>query len=56
MGEYTIKKWKEAGLTYPSTIRLSKRLLLQDTDFKYFIGKLNPIDIIGVQEKLKEII
>lgn len=55
LGEYTIKEWREIGLTFPSTIRLSKRLLLQEVDFKYKIGKLKPIDVIGVQEKLKEL-
>lgn len=55
-GEYEIKDWKSAGLKVPSTIRLSKRLLLQEVDFKSLIGKLKPIDIIGVQEKLKEVL
>lgn len=55
-GEYEIKEWQEIGLRVPSTIRLSKRLLLQEADFNSKIGKLKPIDIIGVQEKLKEIL
>jgi len=54
-GEYSIKKWKEAGLTKESTIRLSKRLLLEEIDFKEKIGRLSPIDILGVQEKFKEL-
>ena len=56
LGEYEIKEWREIGLKSPSPIRLSKRLLLQEVDFNRKIGRLKPIDIIGVQEKLKEIL
>ena len=53
-GEYSIKKWKEAGLDYPSTVRLSKRLKLQETDFRRKRGRLHPIDIIEIQKLLSE--
>ena len=52
-GEYRIEKWKEAGLEKPSTIRLSKRLKLDEEDFKFKIGRLTPNDIIKVQSILK---
>lgn len=53
-GEYSIKKWKEAGLDYPSTVRLAKRLKLQETDFRRKRGRLHPIDIIEIQKILSE--
>lgn len=51
-GEYRIKKWKEAGLDKESTIRVSKKLRLINTDFDYQIGRLQPIDIIEIQKLL----
>ena len=48
-GEYTIKKWRQAGLSNPSTIRISKFLRLETDDFRRKIGTLRMVDIIGVQ-------
>lgn len=52
-GEYRIKKWSEAGLDKESTVRVSKRLLLIQTDFVHKIGRLHPIDIIEIQKLLR---
>ena len=53
-GEYQIIKWKEAGLNLPSTIRLSKQLLLEKINFRKKKGRLHPIDIIAVQKLISD--
>lgn len=53
-GEYGLKKWKESGLTKPTTVRVSKKLRLSQTDIKGKIGKLHPVDIAKLQTKLQE--
>ena len=47
-GEYIIMKWKEAGLTKPSVVRLSKMLKMQESDFLKKIGDLEDTDIYGI--------
>ena len=47
-GEYIIMKWKEAGLTKPSVVRLSKMLKMQERDFLKKIGDLEDTDIYGI--------
>lgn len=42
--EYQILKWKEAGLLKPSTIRISKKLLLPQESFIFRLGELQNID------------
>lgn len=51
-GEYVLKKWKEAGLLKPTTVRVSKRLSLKPAALKKRIGSLHPIDIIEIQKLL----
>lgn len=51
-GEYVLKKWQEAGLRKPTTVRLSKRLSLVPTAFIKRIGSLHPVDIIEVSRRL----
>lgn len=41
-------KWKEAGLTKPSVVRLSKMLKMQESDFLKKIGDLEDTDIYGI--------
>lgn len=53
-GEFRVNKWREAGLDYPSTIRLSKRLQLEEYDFTEYLGRLHPFDIIEVQRLVEE--
>ena len=43
-GEYAVQYWREAGLTKPTTIRLSKRFLLGEADFICKLGTLHPAD------------
>lgn len=52
--EYQILKWKEAGLSKPSTIRIGKRLQLFDSDFTRRLGKLSAYDIIEVTKKMRK--
>lgn len=42
--EYQILKWKEAGLLKPSTLRISKKLLLPKESFIFKLGELHNID------------
>ena len=51
-GEYLLRRWKEAGLRKPTTVRLSKRLKLQQRDIRKWIGTLHPIDIIEIERIL----
>lgn len=47
-GEYVLQKWQAAGLRKPTTVRLSKRLLLKPAAFKKRLGSLHPIDILAI--------
>lgn len=51
-GEYLLKRWKEAGLHKPTTVRLSKRLKLEQSAIRKRIGSLHPIDIIEIERIL----
>ena len=42
--EYPIKYWKEAGLSKPTSIRITKVLKLQSTDLVEQIGELDDRD------------
>lgn len=48
-GEYRVQKWRQAGLSDPSTIRISKFLRLAPKDFRRKIGTLRMVDVAGVQ-------
>lgn len=50
-GEYDITKWQSAGLTKPSTIRITKKLKLEETDLIRKMGDLQPFDIV-MQKRL----
>lgn len=52
--EYPIHKWKECGLDRPSTIRLSKKLELSESDLTAKRGKLQTLDIFGIQEMIRK--
>ena len=45
-GEYEITKWQSAGLKKPSTIRTTRRLMLEETDLINKMGDLQPFDIV----------
>jgi|GEM_PF-2266607 hypothetical protein len=51
-GEYVLKMWKEAGLKKPTTVRISKRLLLKPDAIRKHVGSLHPIDILEIQKRL----
>lgn len=51
-GEYDITKWQSAGLKKPSTIRITKRLKLMETDLIRKMGDLQPYDIVMLQRYL----
>ena len=47
-----IKMWKEAGLKKPTTVRISKRLLLKPDAIRKHVGSLHPIDMLEIQKRL----
>lgn len=55
-GEYRVIRWKESGLTQPSTIRYAKKLKLYESDFVSKLGSLHPIDIKNIRIMLTEIV
>ncbi|MHB8122574.1 MAG: type II toxin-antitoxin system PemK/MazF family toxin [Desulfuromonadaceae bacterium] len=42
--------WREAGLDYASTARISKTMLLNRSQFDFRIGTLNPYDLKIIQD------
>lgn len=48
-GEYPLVFWQSAGLSKPSTVRISKRLRLEERDLVRKLGRLHPMDIIAIQ-------
>lgn len=50
--EYALQKWREAGLLKPTTVRISKRLLLNRNSLRKRIGALHPIDILEIQKRI----
>lgn len=51
-GEYSLQKWREAGLHKATTVRLSKRLLLNQDALRKYVGHLQPIDILEIEKRL----
>lgn len=51
-GEYDVTKWQSAGLKKPSTIRVTRRLQLQESDLIYKMGDLHPFDIVMLKRYL----
>lgn len=51
-GEYTLIKWREAGLHKETTVRIGKRLNVLEADFIAKIGSLDPVDILKIEEML----
>ena len=52
LGEYVLKMWKEAGLLKPTTVRISKKLMLSPDAFRKYIGSLQSIDIYEIQKRI----
>jgi len=48
-GEYALIKWQNAGLKKGTTVRVEKLLQLDATFFIRKLGRLDPVDIIGVE-------
>ena len=48
-GEYQLQQWQAAGLTKPSTVRIGKRIQLEQRDMIHRIGSLDSVDIIAIQ-------
>ena len=51
-GEYALQKWHEAGLLKPTTVRLSKSLLLPLNALRKRLGALHPIDILEIEKRI----
>ena len=54
-GEVAIKYWQEAGLKFPSTVRLTKVLELSDFSFSNKVGKLKFLDRKIIEEEMNKI-
>ena len=52
-GEYVLQKWKEAGLLKPTTVRLGKRLNLEQKRIHKKIGHLDKTDILNIINLIK---
>lgn len=53
--EYAIKDWKEAGLKYPSTIRLSKVLSVPVSELTDKVGNLSARDTEAIKKLIESI-
>lgn len=53
--EYALIDWQGAGLRCPTTLRLSKRVRLNLTDFIKKIGTIQPVDQVNVRQMLHQI-
>ncbi len=51
---YIIRDWKEAGLDKPSIIRTDRRVVLNESDVKEYIGVLTERDLQGFLAYLRE--
>ena len=51
-GEYDVTKWQSAGLTKPSTIRITRKLRLEERDLISKMGDLQPFDIVMLKQYL----
>lgn len=51
-GEYDITKWQSAGLTKPSTIRITRKLRLEESDLIRKMGELQAFDIVLLKRYL----
>lgn len=52
MAEYRVRDWQCAGLSNSTSIRLRQRLKLEDADIIKRIGRLSPMDIFLIQQRL----
>lgn len=50
--EYVLRRWKDAGLHKPTTVRLSKRLVLNQKLILKQIGCLHALDILEIEKRL----
>ena len=53
--EYQMIEWKNAGLSYQTTLRLSKRVKLELSAFIKKLGVIQPIDQVNVRNMLHRI-
>lgn len=52
-GDYKVKKWEDAGLLFPSLIRLSKIATIESDLIDKNLGKLAPADIKAIKSAFK---
>ncbi|MDU4641308.1 MAG: type II toxin-antitoxin system PemK/MazF family toxin [Negativicoccus massiliensis] len=52
-GEYQILRWESVGFECQSTVRLSKRIALYDSDLVRKMGRLEKADIANIKLLLK---
>ena len=52
-GDYELQYWKEAGLSKPTVVRISKRLNLSKEAILRKFGSLQPADIVEIKKMLR---
>ena len=55
VGDYVLTRWQEAGLLYPSKVRLAKLVSLEQQLVVKELGKLHIEDQAGVAQQVKKI-
>lgn len=51
--DYELQYWKEAGLAFPSVVRVAHVAYLREDDFHEKLGRLENADILGLQYKIQ---
>lgn len=54
-GEYNIIKWKEAGLSKPTTVRISKILRIRYEDIIIKRGRINESEMFRIRQLFSQI-
>ncbi len=54
-GEYPVMRWKEAGLSKPTTVRASKVLRIRYDDIICVRGRLDEADMIHIRALLRQL-
>lgn len=47
-----LRRWREAGLKQPTTVRVSKPVKLEQDQLAYKVGTLHPVDIAYIRQAI----
>lgn len=51
--DYTLQEWKYANLETESVVRIRKIAQLRPEHVHEYIGRLHPVDILGIQSRMQ---